>query len=146
VITIVKAVQTSMACPSQWDAWDEEGRYYYLRYRHGCGSVERAASQEEWRKNCVLLEPTEEHPYGLYTWPGTEFLHEHDFEEGNELDGSISLERFCELAKITLAPGASRTAFWRHVSNELTKEFKDDPAALAQADQLLAGVDLDQEQ
>lgn len=36
---IVKAHQTCYACPSQWDAWDEEGNYWYLRFRHGYGSA-----------------------------------------------------------------------------------------------------------
>lgn len=40
-ITIVKAVQTCSACPSQWDAYDADGNYYYLRYRHGHGTVQR---------------------------------------------------------------------------------------------------------
>jgi hypothetical protein len=25
--------QTGNYCPSQWDAWDENGNYYYIRYR-----------------------------------------------------------------------------------------------------------------
>jgi hypothetical protein len=145
MITLVRAAQTSMACPAQWDAWDAEGRYYYLRFRHGCGSVESAPTKELWRAECVELPESEERPYGGYEWPGTDFLHEHDFETGPELDGSISLEEFCEKAGIALAPEIERTAFWRHISNELTKEFKDDPAALARADQLLASIPLDKE-
>lgn len=146
MITLVRAVQTAMACPSQWDAWDAEGRYYYLRYRHGHGSVERTPTKELWRANCVELPVSEERPYGGYSWPGTEFLHEHDFEFGDELDGTISLEEFCEKAGLTLAPDIERTAWGRHLMNELTRELKDDPAALARADQFMAGVDLDKEQ
>lgn len=34
-IRLVKIEQTCTACPSQWDAWDEDGEYYYIRYRWG---------------------------------------------------------------------------------------------------------------
>lgn len=34
-IEIREVVQTSWACPSQWDAWDINGDRYYVRYRHG---------------------------------------------------------------------------------------------------------------
>lgn len=34
MIKITKIIQTSMACPSQFDMWDENGNYYYVRYRH----------------------------------------------------------------------------------------------------------------
>mgnify|MGYP001589897308 CR=1 FL=1 len=37
---IVKAVQTCLGYPSQWDAWTDSGQYLYLRYRYGCGTVE----------------------------------------------------------------------------------------------------------
>jgi hypothetical protein len=146
MITLVKAVQTAMACPSQWDAWDAEGRYYYLRFRHGCGSVESAPTKELWRATCVELPVSEERPYGGYSWPGTDFLHDHSFEFGNEYDGHISLELFCEKAGITLTPDCERTAYGRYLMNSLTEKLKDDPAALARADQLLGGVELDKEQ
>jgi hypothetical protein len=34
-VNIERLEQTSFACPSQWDAWDENGTYYYIRYRWG---------------------------------------------------------------------------------------------------------------
>lgn len=145
VITLVRAVQTSQICPSQWDAWDAEGRYYYLRFRHGCGSVESAPTKELWRAECVELPATKEQPYGSYSWPGTDFLHEYAFEFGDELDGSISLEEFCQHSGLMLAESCDRTAFWRDVANQLAEEFKDEPAALARADQFLGGVELDKE-
>ena len=40
MLKLVKLVQTCTACPSQWDAWDEDGNYVYIRYRHGHLSVE----------------------------------------------------------------------------------------------------------
>lgn len=49
-IVLVKAVQTCLACPSQWDAWDADGTYYYLRHRNGRGSVDSFAdpNPETW--------------------------------------------------------------------------------------------------
>jgi hypothetical protein len=35
----VRVVQVSAGCPAQWDGWDQNGRYYYLRYRYGTGEV-----------------------------------------------------------------------------------------------------------
>jgi len=28
-------------CPSQWDAWAEDGTYYYIRFRHGGFRVDK---------------------------------------------------------------------------------------------------------
>lgn len=39
-LTLVRAEQTCFGCPSQWDAWDAEGNQYYLRFRHGFGSID----------------------------------------------------------------------------------------------------------
>jgi hypothetical protein len=78
---IVKAVQTCWACPSQWDAWTDEGQYLYLRFRHGVGTVEEQPSPD------------------LSSWaddlPVIEFTHE-------ELDGSISLKEFAVRAHLAL--------------------------------------------
>lgn len=39
MVTLTRWVNTCEACPSQWDAWDAEGNYYYIRYRHGWGNI-----------------------------------------------------------------------------------------------------------
>lgn len=39
MIRIVKAVQTSVAAPEQWELWDDQGGRYYARHRHGRGVV-----------------------------------------------------------------------------------------------------------
>ena len=39
MIHVVKIEQTCFGCPSQWDAHDREGHYYFIRYRHGHLSV-----------------------------------------------------------------------------------------------------------
>lgn len=85
MITITRAVQTCWACPSQWDAWDAEGRYYYLRYRGGHGSATRYATEDFWK-----------HPHDR----GERIA---SFSYGHPLEGSITLEKFAELAGITLA-------------------------------------------
>lgn len=44
---MVRLLRTCWACPSQWDAWDADGKQYYIRYRHGWFSVE-AVSGPNW--------------------------------------------------------------------------------------------------
>ena len=38
-IILVHAVQTCSVAPCQWDAWDADGRYYYLHFRWGFGWI-----------------------------------------------------------------------------------------------------------
>lgn len=78
--TIVRAVQTCFACPSQWDAWTDTGDYLYLRFRYGCGTVTH-------------------YPDSSHNTSGT---HISDFEHGGDLAGSITLEEFCAYAGLTL--------------------------------------------
>ena len=85
---LVKVVQTCSACPSQWNAWDANGRYYYLRYRSGIGTVD-TYDDPDW-------ETWEDFPDGKVA----------RFEFGDNLDGSITLEEFCEQAGLELAPDA----------------------------------------
>lgn len=73
-VTLVRAVQTGFACPSQWDAWDADGGYYYLRYRWGHGT----ASSE--RSDSLVAE----------------------FDTGDSLGGVIDLDEFCQRAGIRL--------------------------------------------
>ena len=40
-VLIKRIVKTCSACPSQWDAWDVSGEYYYIRYRWGCLTVNK---------------------------------------------------------------------------------------------------------
>ena len=82
-VILVKAVQTCVACPSQWDAWDLDGNYWYLRYRHGRGTAERQPSPD------------------LATWVNRE--PNIRFEYGDGLSGCMDLEEFCERAGLNLA-------------------------------------------
>ena len=72
---LVRAVQTCGACPSQWDAWDATGQYYYLRFRSGLGSVETAESANAYRSSGPLASVA-------------------DFRHGDHLDGSMGLDEF----------------------------------------------------
>jgi hypothetical protein len=85
---IVKAVRTSIAFPSQWDAWNDDGEYVYLRYRSGIGYA-KIYSDEDW---CDREVPEQ----------GTLVA---DFQYGHPLDGFITLEDFCKHANIELDLG-----------------------------------------
>lgn len=88
--TVVKAVLTCQACPSQWDAWTDSGQYLYLRYRWGVGTVEEFDSPD----------PS--------TW-GSDLNPIAEFDTGKEFDGEITLAEFCEHAGLLLADNASIT-------------------------------------
>lgn len=77
-IILVRAVQTCYACPSQWDAWDADGGYWYLRFRHGRGTMGRDTTENRLAFSV-------------------------DYEETG-LDGAISLEEFCRRIGVTWAP------------------------------------------
>lgn len=88
VTTLTKIVQTCSFCPSQWDAWDSEGYYWYLRYRWSNGTAERRVSPDP------------------DAW--TEIEPDIEFNTGRRdgFDGEISLEEFCALAGLTIHPEA----------------------------------------
>ncbi|WP_367138909.1 MULTISPECIES: hypothetical protein [Streptomyces] len=83
-IVLARVVETCSACPSQWNAWTTTGQYLYLRYRGGIGTVE------------AHLGPDSD------TWVDRDPIVE--FGEPS-MDGEISLEEFCEVAGLELAPG-----------------------------------------
>jgi hypothetical protein len=76
-LTIVRAERTSAGFPSQWDAWTDDGRRLYLRYRWGQGTVELGAGGDG-----PLLR--------VFTY-------------GDHLDGVIDLPTFCREAGVRLA-------------------------------------------
>lgn len=117
-VIIVKALRTSLACPSQWDAWDDQGRYYYCRYRNGCGSVHRAASQEVYEdayENASL-----EKTVNGYVWHGLEAIEfVADFEYGDEYDGCMEFEQFCRLADLCLTPNWDNVSYLDYMRGRL---------------------------
>lgn len=86
MIKLNKVIQTSDFCPSEWDAWDDTSQYYYLRYRHGEGTMEAQPSPD---LNTWTLQTVDE----MAGWFTT---------EEDEVD--ISLEDFlAHLPNVTLA-------------------------------------------
>lgn len=99
-ITIVRAVQTCAYCPSQWDAWDDQGRYYYLRHRNQRGSVDRYGSSDPdtWTAG----------PLGeIARFHGTELAGDGDLEE---------LADFARQAGIRLADDLDLTTWQQYVN------------------------------
>jgi hypothetical protein len=87
MIAIVRAERTCYACPSQWDAWDSLGRYWYFRYRHGHGEARQYTEGPGWYEAAWS-------PEAVAT------LGEH---WGHPLDGITSLEEFCQKLGFELA-------------------------------------------
>lgn len=99
---IVKAHQTSWGCPSQWDTWDEEGNYWYLRFRFGHGSAS----------------------------PGVDRPDTYTFSAYSSLDGVIGLEEFCHLAGIDLSDELIQTSvydYWPYTNVRQPNESDDNP-------------------
>lgn len=82
---IVKANKTSIACPSQWDAWTDDDQYVYMRYRHGYGYAKIYDSPNWWESDVIQ----EGHIVA-------------SFEFGHPLDGYMELEEFCRHAGLEL--------------------------------------------
>lgn len=82
---LAKVVQTCSACPSQWDAWDAEGRYYYLRYRSGIGTVDTYPDPDP----------------DTWTTPPDGAIAR--FEHGDGSDGYIGLNDFLALAGLSIS-------------------------------------------
>lgn len=98
MITIIRAVQTSSACPSQWDAWDAGGNYYYLRFRHGYGTVQAMGSPEngDYRAEPVA-----------------------SFTDDDPWNGTIELDEFAERAGIALSPALRLKSFGQYFTEEV---------------------------
>ncbi|MFJ8747513.1 hypothetical protein ACIRL2_50330 [Embleya sp. NPDC127516] len=91
--TLVRVVQTCHGFPSQWNAWTATGRYLYLRYRHGEGSV-------EWHRGPDDADDTPQ------TWnEGLSGLLV-EWDDGTD-GGEIGLEDFLAAASPVLAPDAT---------------------------------------
>lgn len=95
-VILVKVIETCGACPSQWDAWDADGNYWYLRYRGNRGSAKRERNPD-WT-----------------TWtdgPPNIFFDTSD--EYGPLHGVMSLTEFCRRAGLNLHPDAElRLSDW----------------------------------
>lgn len=41
-ITLIHVVETCIAAPNQWNAWDTDGNYWYLHFRAGLGTISKS--------------------------------------------------------------------------------------------------------
>jgi hypothetical protein len=130
-IVIVRAVQTSIACPSQWDLWDSEGRYLYARYRHGCGDV-RQYKSENWVDAPACEDPEPGMPGSAYRTNSEFIRHVTGFRYGHPLDGSMSLDEFAEHAGLELAENLMYSSFGDYLADKLILEGIVGPEVLEQ--------------
>lgn len=89
--SIVRAIRTCIACPSQWDAWTADGQYLYLRYRSGVGTADAYDSPDSDR------------------WTRIPDGNTARFDTGDRHDGEINLDEFCQRAGLELAEDAEIT-------------------------------------
>lgn len=89
---IVRVVETCASHPSQWDAWTSDGRYLFLHYRPGIGTVEHHpdSDQDSW---------TDE---AWETWLSRTVK---EWNDGTD-EGSMALTDFLTAAGLRLAPDA----------------------------------------
>lgn len=83
-VTLIRLEQTCWACPSQWDAWDSEGGYYYIRFRWGFLSVSKGSSD---------------------TWDDHEEVYGRQISD--DLDGVLTTEEMLAKTGMTLSPSDS---------------------------------------
>jgi hypothetical protein len=122
MITIVKAVQTSIACPAQWDMWDESGNYYYARFRSGSASVIQY-EDEDWVGAPFLADPEDGNMTGWAYRGNVKFIgFVAHFTDEDEYRGWISLEEFCERAGLALAPDLVHEGFGDYVMGKLADD------------------------
>lgn len=121
-IIIVRAVCTSVACPSQWDAWDADGNYYYLRYRHGVGTVERKESPESDFFERHEDPGTGETQYRRITELVARF--EDDLPD-DAPDGYIELAAFVQKTGLSLAENSQIRSFDEYMAFHLATALKE---------------------
>jgi hypothetical protein len=120
VVKLTRVVQTSMACPAQWDAWDADGNYYYLRFRHGCGEM-RQYTDQDW-VDAPLKEDVDETQPGWIIHSNTKFIRTVATFEMEDEFGVDTIEQFASAADIELASDIYKTSFGDHVRDELIKD------------------------
>lgn len=97
-ITLVKVVETCSGAPSQWDAWDADGQYYYMRFRHGGGTVHAEPGPDEATWTSFPKEMGRPFSDGAVA----HFRRSHDIA-----DSCITLQDFLDATGLQLAPGAT---------------------------------------
>jgi hypothetical protein len=122
MILIVRAVQTSTACPSQWDLWDDKDRYYYARFRHGCGEL-RQYKTPNW-VDAPTVENVDKTKPGWRMRSNSDYIRTiADFESGGSWDGFIELEDFiAHIDGVKLSENLLRTGYSEHLRDQLVME------------------------
>ncbi len=62
--TITKIVKYTDACPTQWDAWDSDGKRYYIRYRFGRLTAIEVPDRDDWYSTQGVFPKVLELSYG----------------------------------------------------------------------------------
>jgi hypothetical protein len=108
VIKILKFSQTNLACPTQWDAWTDQGERIYIRYRFGRLLVMKVAAKFPYTKgswSTVLMDrKMTDNP-----WAGSMALWRMKKLTEGVLDFTSAVEMNCQ-NNITYAP--IRSAGW----------------------------------
>jgi hypothetical protein len=120
-IRIIRAVQTAMMCPSQWDLFDTDDNYYYARYRHGCGELRQYEDEDwvdaGWKENIDETQP------GWGIWGNIKYIRTvATFQNDDPWGGFITLEDFAGETGIILDSDIYETGFGDHVRDELIKD------------------------
>jgi hypothetical protein len=90
MINIVKMVETCGGCPSQWEGWDDEGAYYYFRYRWGYLRVDTAPTEKDWDSPLALA-------YGAKPTGKCETIYGEQI--GDDMDGFMTYSDLTEALK-----------------------------------------------
>lgn len=81
-----RIIRTVQACPSEWYAWDDDGNWYYLRYRFGRGTVQYSHGGPP---------PGADHEDFINALGAARTIAE--FHHGHRYDGEISFSGFTAL-------------------------------------------------
>lgn len=87
MINIVKMHELCFACPSSWEGWDDEGTYYYFRFRWGFLRVDRAPTEGDWQSPIALA-------FGAQPNGKNETIYGEQISDG--LDGILSYDELQE--------------------------------------------------
>src|ERR1700685_2747894 len=118
-IRIVRAVQTAMMLPTQWDLWDTDDNYYYARFEEGHGTL-RQYQDDDWVG--APWKKVDETQPGWGITANTKFICTVATFDTDEWDMFIPLQDFAALSGIELDPQVYEAGFGDHVRDELIKD------------------------
>ncbi|MET7487694.1 hypothetical protein [Streptomyces sp. NPDC005538] len=93
-VVFARALETCRYHPAlpgthfQWEAWDAQDNFFFLRYKSGVGTVDALKDNDSWGQN--------EDDYDRVV----------QFDTGRRNESILSLDEFCQRAGIQLAPAA----------------------------------------